>query len=187
MCDHFVKCRRHYFIDRIETFAIIKSRQMREFQFVFFLLFWFSSRLGGGIWVIRNPMKCALDDLNNPQEKKRGPSAESRVCVAFDLIFKTRTEKKRRRRKHTLDFYASIRRRRTFHLTCPARFRAGFSTSVYIYTCRHRCWLAGRGLTMGSSHALFLVVGGLEVLFFSLAGAILILSKSIKAHGWREE
>lgn len=78
-----------------------KSTNERISIFCFFLLFWFSSRLGGGIWVIRNPMKCALDDLNNPQEKKRGPSAESRVCVAFDLIFKTRTKEKKKKKTHT--------------------------------------------------------------------------------------
>lgn len=47
-------------------------------------------------------MKCALDDLNNPQqEKKRGPSAESRLCVAFDLIFKTRMKEKKNKKTHT--------------------------------------------------------------------------------------
>jgi hypothetical protein len=165
-----------------------KSTNERISIFCFFLLFWFflSTRRRYMSHTEPNEMRVRRSKQPPAGEETRAVCREPCVCgIRFD-IQDSDERKEEEENTHLTSTHLYVEEERS---TWHARHGSALAlVLVYIYTCRrHCCWLAGRGLTMGSSHALFLVVGGLEILFFSLAGAILILSKSIKAHGWREE
>ena len=175
-CDYFVKCRRHYFIFRFRNFAIfIFVLSWRDKWKVFLLRF---SPLGGVVWVIRNPMKCALHDLT-PQQLRRIEEGRLRARV-WHSIWYSRLGRGgiQNKTKNTLWLiYAAIRRRRkasNVPLDMPG-------TDPPVYTCRR--W---PGADDGPHSFIFLFwVRGLEVLFLLLFScqSDFILSKVSKAHG----